>query len=151
MNIQYDSNFPVTAEAVKEIEGNEIVFNFLGHWPSFTDMEVLSLRLDRMDRNPSIYSDLTAEFYIYDLSKSPSDKDRKQAFLEILFSGLRDLKVEGWTHQNPLQGLSITIKDGNYFSVYWGGGLGHDASFCCDSIRVIRLRDRNPFLEVQDW
>ncbi|EDY83135.1 hypothetical protein VDG1235_2759 [Verrucomicrobiia bacterium DG1235] len=150
MEVNETPEYPVSSEAVSKVYGKEKLIEFLGHWPSFHDMEVVKLEFDRLQNHPSIYSDLNAEFYVYDLYQSPNSPERKQAFLDIEFTGIKDLEMKGWNHQNAIHGLSIQKNDEKLFIVSWGG-CGHDVSFSCESISIMRIRERNPFKEKQNW
>lgn len=48
MKIESDPSFPVSPDAILRVEGKEKVFDFLGHWPSFADMEASSLSKEMM-------------------------------------------------------------------------------------------------------
>jgi hypothetical protein len=142
-----DPDFPISEAAVAKVHGYENVVGYFGHWPSFHDMEVIRVSIDRVsDRRPSTSHDLRAEFYVFDLTRSPDDPDRKQALLEILFTEISDLSIKGWSYQNPITGLSLSWD--SKLRVAWGG-CGHDVSFTCAEATVVRLRELNPFRKSQ--
>lgn len=145
--------YPVSEDVVASIHGYQMVIDHLGHWPSFHDMEVVRLNFDRLEQLPGVDHDLLATFYIFDLTKSPADPERKPALLEILFNGVTNVEMQGWSHQNPILGLSLQrFHDPNLASyrthVFWGG-CNHEVKFACDSISVVRLRELNPFREAK--
>jgi hypothetical protein len=112
-------------------------------------MEVVRLSFDRGERHPSIYNDLAATFFIYDLAKTPSDPERKQALLDLLFTGLAGFKMSGWSAENPILGLSLQVipdpgPSDSRLRVAWRG-CGHEVEFSCESVSVVRLRELNPF------
>lgn len=137
----------ISPEILASITGRDLLIHHLGHWPTFHDFEVLSITVER----PLVITaakDLRATFLIFDLNKSPDSPERKQGTAEILFQDIDDLIIEGFNHQNPIMGLSITQatppKTG--FQVTWTGtGPKNDASFTCSHITIIRVIDLNPF------
>lgn len=105
---------------------------------------------DRVERSPSVHNDLCAEFYTFDLSKAPYDRERKQCLVEFLFSDIAGLELREWNHQNQINGMSINYLD-DKFKVSWTGETGHQIDFICRAICVVRVRMLNPFIEPQDW
>lgn len=131
---------------VTSISGHDRVVAYLGHWPTFHDMEVVTLSLERVPVRVVTTSDLRATFSIFDLNKAPDDPERKQALLELIFEGVADVEVRGWANQNPILGMSLTRPVDRFspIAVAWGG-CGHDVNFRCASISVVSLRELNPF------
>lgn len=147
--IEDSDEYPIDVEVVRRIEGALEVASFLGRWPSFRDMEVVRLSFDRLHET-SIYNDLIAEFFIFDLAIGCRSPHGKQAYLEMLFRDLNDLRVEGWAHQNPIRGMSLKrLLEENEpapggIAVSWGG-CGHEVAFRCRAVSVLRLRAANPY------
>ena len=133
---------------ITSIFGHERVVSHLGHWPTFHDMEVVTLSLERVPVRLVDTSDLRATFFIFDLSKAPDDPERKQALLELLFESVVAVEVKGWATQNPILGMSLTRLVGptGEIAVEWGG-CEHNVSFQCAGIAVVSLRELNPFRE----
>jgi hypothetical protein len=126
-----------------------LLIQHLGHWPTFHDFEVLSLILERATV-PAAACDLKATFFVFDLTKSPDDPERKQGTAEFLFEGIDALHIDGFNHQNPIIGLSIVgaepSAEQKRFRVQWGGTcMQHEVSFTCSRIAVLRVIDLNPF------
>ncbi|MES2697223.1 MAG: Imm50 family immunity protein [Verrucomicrobiota bacterium] len=133
---------------IATIAGHERVVAYLGHWPTFHDMEVITLSLERVPVRVVTTADLRATFAISDLGKAPDDPERKQALLELMFESVDAVEIKGWAHQNAILGMSLA-KTGDAASpigVTWGG-CGHDVSFRCGRIAVLSLREINPFRE----
>ena len=137
----------ILPEVLASISGRELLVQHLGHWPTFHDFEVLSLALDR-PVIPAADCALKVAFLVFDLSKEPSDPERRQASVEFLFESINELHIDGFNHQNPIIGLSIVPCDGaqGRFRVEWGGtGMQHEVSFTCGRVSVLRVIDLNPF------
>jgi hypothetical protein len=140
----------ISSEVLAKIFGRELLVEHLGCWPTFHDFEVISIVLERAPWPNTARHDLRATFFAFDLNKKPTDSERKQALVEILFGEILKLHIEGFNHQNPITGLSIVIsnKQANNckFQVQWGGTcLDHEVSFSCNRISVLRVIDLNPF------
>jgi immunity protein 50 of polymorphic toxin system len=79
-----------------------------GGWPSFHDAEVLSLRIDRYhdrpfgDRPPS----LTLEVQLATAPGVGADNEVPPT-VTLVFSGVGDLDLEGFNHQNVLWGIEV--------------------------------------------
>jgi hypothetical protein len=139
----------ISQETLAFISGRELLIEHLGHWPTFHDFEVLSISLERAVVSADT-RDLRATFFVFDLHKSPDDPERKQGTAEFLFKSIDALRIDGFSHQNPILGLSIVpaepFGEERRFHVQWGGtGMDHDVSFTCGRIAVLRVVDLNPF------
>jgi len=140
----------VSSEILASVHGRELLIQHLGHWPTFHDFEVISISLERAPWLTTATCDLRATFYVYDLQQPPAAPERKQAFAELLFEQIDKLRIDGFNHQNPIVGLSITRCESSGTSpslfVEWGGTcLQHEVSFSCSRISVVRVIDLNPF------
>ena len=109
------------------------------------------MALERAPTDFTATTNLRVVFFTFDLDKAPADPKRKQAHTEILFSDLHDLKIDGWNHQNPIIGVSITREflermNTEVFRIRWGGtGMPHEVKFSCSNITVVDVMDLNPF------
>ncbi|ESQ88312.1 hypothetical protein ABAC460_16765 [Asticcacaulis sp. AC460] len=106
-------------------ETNEIdwtpVVQWFGHVPGFHDSEVVSIDL-RRDPLPSVIR-LRA-------FRMNADTDEKGYFrldlhclVTFTLSGVQDVELEGWNHQNALMGLEIT-KTGDVYRLDLDGAWG---------------------------
>ncbi len=137
----------ISPETLASIAGRELLVRHLGHWPTFEDIEVVSIVLERAVVS-AIAHDLRASFIVFDLDKRPDDPERKQGLADLLFESVDDLKITGFNYQNPIMGMSIRSakSDVSKFLVSWGGTcMQHDVSFACRRISVLRVVDLNPF------
>ncbi len=142
-------DFPVEQAAIDLVRGRDLLISHYGEWPAFEDVEVIRVTLERAPTDHAAASSLRAVFATFDIRRSADDQLRKQAHTEILFTGVLDVSLNCWQHQNPIQGLSITRRTverlgGEYFHVFWGG-IGHEVRFDCERITVVDLVDLNPF------
>lgn len=145
--------FPIDQAAINLVRGREVLIDHYGYWPAFIDVEVIRVSLERAPTGYTATSNLRAVFYTFDIHKAPDDPLRRQAHTEMLFGEVMELKLSGWSPQNPIQGLSITRERSHslscdLFRVFWGGiggGIGHEANFLCSSISVVDVMDLNPF------
>jgi hypothetical protein len=140
---------PISPETLALISGRELLIQYLGHWPTFHDFEVLALTLDRAVVKARS-RDLRVTFFVFDTGKTPDDSERKQGSAELLFENIDELHIDGFNHQNPIMGVSIVPctpqSAERRFRVEWGGTcLRHDVSFTCARIAVLRVIDLNPF------
>jgi hypothetical protein len=145
-------NQAIAPETLELIRGRELLIEHLGHWPTFHDFEVVSLTLERAVVS-AVTHDLRATFLVFDLRKSPDDPERKQGTAEFLFESVDQVRIDGFNHQNPVIGLSITptgpLGEQPRFAVQWGGTcMQHDVSFTCGRIAVLRVVDLNPFRKL---
>ena len=127
-----------------EIENAELLRNIFGGWPSFHDAEIVSMRLARGSQAPF----LEAAIHLF---KTTSDIDAqgfyvlaKHTLATIRFSGITRCELEGFNHQNSIDGLGIQQVDGEgRLTVRMLANNGCDARFNCDSIAVV---DVSPFV-----
>ena len=136
---------PIASEVLASIQGKDQLIAHLGHWPSFHDFEVVQMLLERPVISAAD-SDLKAVFLVFDGSRGVDDPERRQGTAEILFEGITDLRIEGFGHQNPVMGLSITQAGERIMQVAWGGTcMQHEVAFRCSRISIVRVVDLNPF------
>lgn len=143
---------PISPEVLAAISGRELLIQHLGHWPTFEDFEVISLVLERAIVSATA-CDLKATFFVFDLTRSPADPERKQGTAEFLFENIDALHIDGFNHQNPIMSLSIVRAEPSggqiRFRVQWiGPGRPHQVSFTCSRIAVLRVIDLNPFCKA---
>ena len=128
-----------------EIENADLLRNIFGEWPSFHDAEIVSMRLERGPLAPF----LEAAIHVF---KMTSEIDPQGFYIltnhtlaTIRFSGIVHCELEGFNHQNAIDGLGVRqVSDGEgRFAVRMLANNGCDACFNCDSIAVV---DATPFV-----
>jgi hypothetical protein len=126
---------------VKGIENAELVERIFGDWPSFHDAEIHSIWITRDgDSGPQL--DVTIHHW-----KMTRELDSKGYFIlthhtltTLRFSGVDDLRLAGFNHQNVLWELEISECEpgADYrFSVSMPTSYGCEASLRCRAIRVL--------------
>lgn len=126
---------------VKGIENAELVERVFGGWPSFHDAEIHSVLVTRdCDSGPQM--DVTIHHW-----QMTSEVDSKGYFVlrhhtltTLRFSGVGDLQLAGFNHQNVLWELKISeFEPGSdfRFSVSMPTSYGCEASLKCRTIRVL--------------
>jgi len=83
---QFDGR--ISDEIVAKISNHELLTSHFGSWPTFHDFEVLSIILERAPWDNTATHDLRATFLGFDINKSPTGPERRQATIEIQFSGI---------------------------------------------------------------
>jgi hypothetical protein len=135
---------------LREIEGVELLTDIFGRFPSFHDAEVISLKLDRGDRESLATMELT--IHVFEMTSDIVENRyvlKNHTLVNFQFHEVVELELEGFNHQNVLQDLSIVdirhrqlerIK----FEVTIPGNFGLQGKFMCRSIRVLSAVPFNP-------
>ena len=100
-------------------ENSESVVEALGSWPSFHDAEVIFLKLDRADRVLEAGIELP-----------PTTKPGSRCQVNLRFTGIRDLDIDGFNEQNVLSELLIE-QEPNELRVTFGPCYGLSGEFLC--------------------
>jgi len=83
------------------IENQELVTEYLGHWSSFHDAEILSLGFER--GQVGYWPSISLKIYLLGSPKnSPAGvlQQIQHCLLELEFHGVQDNEIEGFNHQN---------------------------------------------------
>jgi hypothetical protein len=130
------------ATTVNGIQNAELIERIFGRWPSFHDAEIHSILLTR-DCKPRPQMDVTIHHW-----QMTSEVDangyyvlRNQTLSTLRFSGVTDLVLADFNHQNVLLELEISelaeSSSGSRFSVSMPTSFGCEASFKCKEICVL--------------
>jgi hypothetical protein len=108
-------------------------------WPSFDDFEIDSMQFER-SQDGEEWPTLTVQF----LGVGPEEPTRMNCLVTIRFGGLQDMKLDGFNHQNAINGLSIVEKwstnlNRELFKVEIIRGFGVGAIFECSHIEVLSV------------
>src|SRR5450432_4168945 len=87
-----------------EIQGASDLFAWFGFWPTFHDGEVLSVHLDRS--SPSRIRVHTWE-RTNELDSGRYYVLRKHIIVTIILEDIRELELDGFSHQNVLAELTL--------------------------------------------
>lgn len=133
------------------IEGSQTLLKHYGRWPTFIDSEIVEchflrgniLECSRSDKWESMCPpSLRCIIQTFDERYAHDDAKRKPATVSLLFSGIVDFYMSGFSYQNAICGMGICRVYSNnlkadVFSVAWGGAaMQHDVKFICEAIKV---------------
>src|ERR1700747_35787 len=98
----------MTGNALSRVTNATPLPEILGYWPSFHDAEVIKLRLDR---DGSAGAQLEAEVHVFEMTADVTPdgfyRRRYHTLATLLFSGIDELSLDDFNHQNVLSGLSL--------------------------------------------
>jgi hypothetical protein len=134
--------------AIQKIVGYQQVIDLYGHWPSFHDAEVISLKLNR--NSDSEFDGPTIQFEIHtftmtgETDESGHFKCINHAVIEVKLDGVESSNIEGFNHQNAMDALSIEESkgDGEYgvrFIIEFEPAFGMSAEIICRRIEILKI------------
>jgi hypothetical protein len=136
-------------EETDRIAGAEQVVPVFGYWPSFHDVEVLWLRLDRRAHGDGCYGPtLEALVHVFEITSEVGADGcyvlRHHVLVHLRFRDVVELRLDGFNHQNALMGLTLTdLRDRQLEHVLWevrfDSAYGLDASFQCYDVEVVSV------------
>jgi hypothetical protein len=140
------------------VKGSEKLLAIFGRWPSFHDAEVMEIRLSRNPKGPGGKHDrrveLIARIHTWDMTNEVDNTGyyvlKNHTLVALRFSGVQELKLEGFNHQNVIFGLTIQpIEASNSgdakFHIELDPSFGVDAIFDCAAVEIV---DAIPMFEV---
>ena len=143
----------------KLIEGSEKLTTIFGCWPSFHDAEVIDLHLWQSDtetRNHPRFPVLTTKVHLWELTNEIDAQGyyvlRHHTLATLRFYDVLGLKMNGFTHQNVIFGLSIVpqeLSEGPWelvFAVEFEPVAEFEAAFQCSRIEVL---DAIPWVQAR--
>ena len=143
-------DFPMSS--VEElVENSGLLLDLYGHWPSFHDAEVLEMSLNR--GAGAIEQSLTAQIHLFEMTRMVAPDGRflcrKHVIATFQFSGVVDVLLKDFNHQNVIEGLSICLSDEGEelregLSVVFEGCHGVECSFRCMSICLLSVESGIP-------
>ena len=132
------------------VAGSEKLLTIFGRWPSFHDAEVMEIRLTRKPKEPGGKRDcgveLSVRIHTWDMTNVVDSSGyyvlKNHTLVTFRFSGVEELKLEGFNHQNVIFGLTIQPKESSdggsaKFHVEFDPSFGVDAMFDCSAIEVV--------------
>lgn len=127
------------------IRNYESVIAFLGCWPSFDDFEVISILLERIGYEGSVGPSLTIKFSAFCPDAAPNSPERRNCLLTLQFTEVENLKIEGFNHQNAINGFLISSQwserlGREIISVKIVQGFGVGCTFDCGVIDVLSIK-----------
>ncbi len=126
------------------ITNHESVTRLLGGWPSFDDFEVVSMLLERSRSGDDTGPWLTIQFSGFRPDAEPESPSRNNCLLTLRFADVENLKLDGFNHQNAINGLVVSAKrsarlNREIFNVELVQGFGVGCTFECDAIDVVSV------------
>ena len=131
-----------------EIENSEIVKDFFGFYPSLHDSEVIEIILNRelgFDfSGPYLYLSL----YSFDYRYQPTDFQRKNCKILMVFGGVEVHYIRNFNHQNAMADFNIEkyyserLRRDRYMIEF--GEFGGIVKFSCESIKVESIEPFTP-------
>ena len=132
------------------IKNFEMVTSFFGKWPSFDDFEVVSMMFERIpDEQTSPNPVLTIKFFAFCWDVVAESKNHKDCLLTLRFGGLENVKLDGFNHQNAINGFTVVAQwserlNREVLSVELIQGFGVGSTFDCGEIEVVSLNPATP-------
>ena len=131
------------------VQGSEKLLQIFGRWPSFHDAEVMEIHLSRAPKETGGSRDrrveLLAKIHTWDMTNELDSRGyyvlKNHTLVTLRFSGVEELRLEGFNHQNVIFGLTIQPKESSgagssKFHVEFDPSFGVDAIFDCSAIEV---------------
>jgi hypothetical protein len=92
---------------------------------------------------------LTIRFFGFRQDVGPESPNRNNCLLTFRFGGVENVKLEGFNHQNAINGLTVTSKwsqrlNREMFNVELIQGFGVGATFGCGEIEVVSVNPTVP-------
>ncbi len=109
------------------IDASKVTSHF-GEWPHFHDMEVVSVTLDRRGpAAPSAAFTVFAWSYTGRLAPEGHFEQQRHALIQFCCEEVYGSELEGFNHQNVLDGLDFAVADGtvrvSFPSIFGIGGF----------------------------
>ena len=150
----WDNSYNDSVDTINGIINVDSLVSIFGRFPTFCDSEVKELQLIRGNTLECIENNnwekhdlnsLSARIYLFDERYSEDDERRSPLLFTILFSGLEQLDISGFNHQNAMCGMGIRRwfsdnRKQEMFKVDWGGAaINHKVSLICETIIVSNI------------
>src|SRR6476646_2382263 len=127
-----------------KIRDSHLLTDIFGEFPNFHDAEILSITLDRGDKNdfePSLESLINTWQGTGEVDESGYYRSKNHVVVLFRFARIVDLNLAGFNQQNVLSHLEIMEvskppETDAKFKVVFVGCFGIEAEFYCDSISV---------------
>jgi len=126
------------------IRNHEALVRFFGKWPSFDDFEVVSMLLKRSEDDEEFWPTLTVTFLGFRHDVPVESPVRNNCIVVLRFGGLENMAVNGFNHQNAINGLVIKAnwserRKRDMFTVDLIQGFGVGAKFDCVEIDLVSV------------
>jgi len=135
-----------------DISGSELVTQVFGYWPSFHDAEVIRMSFETTTPYAA-GPDLRADIYTFEITNEVGSNGafilQHHTLVSFRFSGIENLRMDGFGNQNAIMGLSIADVRSRQletinFEVTFEGSFGVSAEFMCRDVSVESVRAWKP-------
>jgi hypothetical protein len=129
------------------ILGSERVIAHFGEWPSFHDMEVVSIHMDRRGpEGPSIEFVICAWGYTGRVTPEGYYEQHRHALIRFRCEQVGESHLEGFNHQNVIDGLVVGHAEGDGASirVRLPSIFGVGGVIECGRVRVVDVTSATP-------
>ncbi len=127
----------------KEIKNSEIVINHFGYWPSFHDAEIISIKFER---NPDKgNSSVHMRVYAFEMTDKLIGRYFnliKHCVIDIEFIDISNNEMDGFNHQNAIQGLDFG-REGEFLFCKIDSAYGMDGYIEAKEIKITKLNPVN--------
>ena len=124
---------------VHRIANAESLLEVFGYWPSFHDAEVTELRLERTGKGPGPSATIT--IHVFEMTNEVKPDGyflcHKHSLVTLACSGIEELSLDGFNHQNALSGLLIEeCAPNGRLRVTLDNAYGVDGVLVCNELSV---------------
>ena len=136
-----------------QIRNEHLVTDVYGKWPSFHDSELHDVFLERTGSTDVGGPDLRMRCHVFEVTKDVDEQGYfvlvKHRLVTLLFTGVENLKFEGFNHQNVIEDLSIsdiTVRqwEALHFEVELEPAHGAFMTFFCCEVVVEEVENHEP-------
>jgi hypothetical protein len=134
------------------VAGSEQLTTIFGHWPSFHDAEVVSMRLERIGEDLYESPLLFASIHIFAVRRNESSPTGVEFYNHTIvtfrFTMVRDLYLAEFNHQNAIFDLIFEkpadAPEVTPIKITFEPSFGINCSFFCESAEVVQVESRMP-------
>lgn len=139
-------------DATSIVKGHEQLTSIFGRWPSFHDSEVLSIRLEREDKDPWSSPTLYSTVHVFAGRRNENSRTGVEFYNHTLvtfrFNLVVNLELSGFNHQNAIFDLIIEMPDNasaeTPIDVTFQPSFGVALTFSCQSVEIVHIEQRLP-------
>jgi len=129
----------VDFEEEKHIKNSKIVIAHFGYWPTFHDSEIILIKFERTwDKDDSSIQMRVYAFEMTDKLKGQHFELVKHCMVDFEFIGINENEVDGFNHQNAVQGLEFG-REGEYLFCKIDPAYGVEGFIQAKEIKVTNL------------
>ena len=139
-----------------KIENADLIVEWFGYWPSFHDSELLSIYMSRSTASGEFRPNMIAKLYAFEMTSEVTESKHyklvKHCVIEFEFNDIDSIELDGFNHQNALNGLCFSNVDNSSdkaaISVTCEPAYGVGIDLICSSVRVLSLTPGKPVHDI---